>query len=345
MNLFDILSEEKKLYDYYDELFQNKQYIPKKDEKDQIFYCAFITNYRESQELTISAGDLSRTGKKEFAALGKLTALIGSIRFRHPETNALLLALLTGRKEGMDKETLSAFRAAGASHILALSGLHLGIIYMIVSKLLSILGNSRMAASLRSCLIVAFSAYYVLMTGTSPSIVRAFLFITLSEIASHCPGRRKTPLSVWCTALLIQLVFRPGAISSTGFRLSYLAMLGIFTLFPCLKAWYPAAGNRLGKRDPVRRIWESVALSISCQAFTAPLVWFTFHTFPKYFLITNLTALPLTEGLMVFGIASTVLAAAGISIPALTDLTDMLSTALHRTLRTIASMQECGHNF
>ena len=270
--------------------------------------------------------------------LGKLTAVIKSIRFRHHETNALLLALLTGQKEGLARDTVSAFRAAGASHILALSGLHLGIIYLIISKLLAFLGNSRAAAALRSFIIVALSAFYVFMTGASPSLVRAFLFITLSETARHCPGRRKTPLSGWCTALMIQLLFRPEAISSVGFQLSYLAMLGIFTLFPYLEGWYTPASGKAGKRDPLRLIWKSVALSVSCQVFTAPLVWFTFHTFPRYFLITNLTTLPLTEGLMVCGIATAALAAAGISAPLLTGLTDLLSVALIGSLGTIASM-------
>lgn len=71
-------------------------------------------------------------------------------------------------------------------------------------------------------------------------------------------------------------------------------MLGIVLVFPRLEKWYPA-GIR---HDPVRRVWSAVALTLSCQVFTAPLVWARFHSFPKYFLITNLGALPLTEGFL-----------------------------------------------
>ena len=272
------------------------------------------------------------------AALEKLSALIDSLPFSERETNALLKAFLTGQRQGLGRAMTGCFRAAGASHLLALSGLHLGVIYLILSKLLAILGNSRLAYAAHSVLIVACSAFYVLMTGASPSIVRAFLFILLAEIARNCPGRSKTPIGVWCTAMLIQLVFRPEAISSIGFRLSYLAMLGIFLLYPAMKDWYPGGGSKRERWNPLRRMWEAMALSTSCQLFTAPLVWVTFHTFPGYFLLTNLIALPLTEALIACGIALAALAAIGLAPLPLLRLADSLSFALRRSLEIIASM-------
>lgn len=272
------------------------------------------------------------------AALEKLSAMIDSLPFSDRETNALLKAFLTGRKKGLGRTMTACFRKAGASHLLALSGLHLGVIYLILSKLLAVIGNSRLAYAARSVLIVACSAFYVLMTGASPSIVRAFLFILLAEIARNCPGRNKTPLGVWCTAMLIQLVFSPESISSTGFQLSYLAMLGIFLLYPSMKEWYPGGGRKKERWNPLRRMWEAMALSTSCQLFTAPLVWVTFHSFPWYFLLTNLIALPLSEALIACGIALTVLFACGAAPLPLLRLTDCLSFALRRSLEIIASM-------
>lgn len=270
-------------------------------------------------------------------ALEKLSVLIDSLPFSERETNALLKAFLTGQRKELGREMAGYFRAAGASHLLALSGLHLGIIYLIMNKLLGVIGNSRPAYALRSALIIACSAFYVLMSGASPSIVRAFLFIVLAEIARNCPGRSKTPLGVWCTAMLIQLVFRPEAISSIGFSLSYLAMLGIFLLYPSMKEWYPGGGKR-ERWNPLRRMWEAMALSTSCQLFTAPLVWVTFHTFPQYFLLTNLIALPLTEAMIACGVTLTALAAFGSAPEALLRITDCLSFALRRSLEIISSM-------
>ncbi len=317
--------------------------------------CLFLASMRRKADIPVlsllflSLGVLCHSGQAVFpprhfspplarAALEKFSALIDSIPFSDRGTSALLKALLTGQRKELGRAVTLSFRAAGASHLLALSGLHLGVIYLILSKLLSILGNSRIACAARSGLIVGFSAFYVLMTGASPSIVRAFLFIVLAEIAGNCPGRSKTPIGVWCTAMLIQLVFRPESVSSVGFQLSYLAMLGIFLVYPSMKAWYPGSGHKREKWNPLRRIWEAMALSASCQLFTAPLVWITFHTFPRYFLLTNLLALPLTEALIACGVALTVLSALGCAPPPLLSLTDFLSVTLRRSLEIIASM-------
>ena len=268
-------------------------------------------------------------------ALEFTDSLIKGIPFEHSGTNDLLRALLTGQRDGLDRETVAAFRAAGASHILALSGLHLGIIYLLISKLLLILGNGRIMGVVRSILIFAACAFYSLVTGASPSIVRALLFIGINEFMRHFPGRRKSPLAVWCCALMVQLLVSPSVITSVGFQLSYLAMLGIFVIYPPLYAWYPAEGRRKG---PVRWIWASMALSISCQIFTAPLVWKVFGTFPKYFLLTNLLALPLTSMLMFSAVACLALSALGICPGWLVWAVDTFAYALQGCLSIIAEL-------
>ena len=265
-------------------------------------------------------------------------AAISRIPFPHKRTNALLRALLTGKRDLLDRATTAAFRNAGASHILALSGLHLGIIYLIISRLLFLLGKSRRASILRSALIVGLCGAYTLATGAGPSIVRAFIFITLAEIARNCPGRRRSGANIWCIALLIQLCVKPSVISSVGFQLSYLAMFGTFTLFPVLRDWYPSAGPAKDRWNPMRRMWEAMALSISCQVFTAPLVWLRFHTFPKYFLLANLISLPLTEALMVGGLVCIGLNALKISPRFLARAVDWVSELLCSSLEIIASM-------
>ena len=268
-------------------------------------------------------------------ALAQMDELICSIQFPHSETNALLRALLTGLRDGLPRETVASFRAAGASHILALSGLHLGIIYLLLSKLLSVLGNGRVTYVLRSVTVVAACAFYALMTGAGPSIVRALLFISINELMRHAPGRRKSPLAVWCIALLVQLVISPWVIRSVGFQLSYLAMLGIFVLFPWLDAFYEKPARSW---SPVRWIWSSMALSISCQVFTAPLVWLRFGTFPKYFLLTNLIALPLTSALMFSAVVCLGLSAFGICPAWVVWVVDTIARLLESSLAIIADM-------
>ena len=290
--------------------------------------------------MTVNGGmaggaEVTGVGGMTGRALERTDAIIRAIPFPHGSTNELLRALLTGQRDGLSREMVAAFRAAGASHILALSGLHLGIIYLLVSKLLALLGNGRIAAVTRSILIVAVSAFYAFMTGASPSIIRALLFITINEIMRHCPGRRKDPLAVWCCALMIQLAISPWVIRSVGFQLSYLAMLGIFLVYPWLEGFYPRPAKGW---SPMRWIWASMAFSLSCQLFTAPLVWLRFRTFPNYFLLTNLLALPLTSLLMFAAVPLLLLGFAGLSPAWLVNITDSLAELLQGCLNIIASM-------
>ena len=253
-----------------------------------LFYCLGVFCHATA----LCAGPAPGPRVPADRALQGLLRAIDGAGFAHAGTAELLKALLAGQRSGMDPQTVAAFRAAGASHILALSGLHLGILYGFLQGLLRPLGHSRAAAVLRSAACVAAAAFYLAMTGASPSLVRAFLFIVFGETARLLPGRRRRSVNVFCAALTVQLAVSPTVVGSLGFQLSYLAMLGIVLVFPRLEAWYPE-GRR---RDPVRRLWSAVALTLSCQLFTAPLVWIRFHSFPKYFLLTNLGALPLTEG-------------------------------------------------
>lgn len=259
---------------------------------------------------------------------------IYNLPFKKENTAPILCALLTGDKSGMDRNIVSAFRESGAAHILALSGLHLGVIYMLVSKVFAAAGNSIRAAAARSSVTIALCGSYAMATGFSPSITRAFLFIVFNEISKLSPGRRSSPLSTFLTVLTIQLIISPLSISTIGFQLSYLAVLGIVLIYPVLNGMYPQA-KRL---DIVGKIWSSAALSISCQVTTAPLVWWYFRSLPEYFLLTNLISLPLSEALIVSSVIAIVTGVIfpGAEIPA--KLCDSLSDALVFCLETISSM-------
>ena len=275
-------------------------------------------------------GPIRRAAEK---AVFALRSLIGRIPFPHEGTGPLLLALLTGDRSALSRETVAVFRSSGAAHLLALSGLHLGIIYLLFDRLSQAFGHAPAARRLRYGLILSGAGFFTLMTGASPSIVRAFLFIAINETL-RLLGRPRKAVRVLCLALFIQLVLDPSVIRNTGFQLSYLAMAGIFLVFPVLEGWYPATGHA----DPVRWLWKTAALSLSCQLFTGPLAWFRFHTFPKYFLLTNLLAIPLTTALMTAAVTTVALSAAGICPFMLARATDMLCSLLVKVLEIISSM-------
>ncbi len=268
-------------------------------------------------------------------AAGRLREVIRSIPYPGEKTRPLILALLTGERSALGRETVAVFRESGASHLLALSGLHMGILYMLLSRMTAVLGRSLPARRLRGLLLTAAAGFYTLATGASASMVRAFLFILIGETARQT-GRMREALPVLASALTLQLALRPEEILSPGFQLSYLAMTGITLLYPPLERLYPPGDGRTA--GPVRRIWNAAALTVSCQVFTAPAAWVHFHTFPKYFLLTNLLALPLTGILMFLSVGTVALSAAGCCPAPLILLNDGAASLLIFCLETIAGM-------
>ncbi len=300
---------------------------------------------------------------------------IDSVPYGDRMSNALVKAFLAGDRSGIPGDVRDGFRDAGASHLLALSGLHLSIIYLVFSKLLSVLGNAPRVANLRSVIIILCSGFFTLMTGATPSLTRAFLFILLREAATIL-RRRNDSIHIFSIALMIQLAASPSSISSVGFQLSYLAMLGIFLIYPPLNGLWDrlvrildeiaanreqtgggtggtssaagrtadseadddggAAGRLLSKA--MQKVWSLCALSISCQVFTAPAVMAYFGTFPRYFLITNLLCLPLSNLIMIVSLIVLPLQAIGLCPGFLLHLTDLLIRALVFILTTIASL-------
>lgn len=237
---------------------------------------------------------------------------IEEIPYKSTECTALAKALLSGDRSSLSADTVAVFRKSGASHLLALSGMHLGIVYSIMLMLFAAAGNRPTVRRWRSFVIMIVATLYTLVCGASSSLTRALLFIILNEL-HKVYGRKQSAVRVLAVAMMAQLAISPLTIGSLSFQLSYLAMCGITFVYPKMKAWYPEdMGNAtLGRFDLTRGIWNLASLSISCQLFTAPLAWIRFGTFPVYFLMTNLIAAPLTGIIMSLSLCCLVLSAVG----------------------------------
>lgn len=265
--------------------------------KEKVFlFCVFATG--------LLCGLLAEAGEKtwhwpraEQWAEAVRTA-IRALPYRDKSTNELLCALLTGDRSGLSSELRNAFRQSGAAHLLALSGLHIGIIYMVIGKVLETAGNAPVWKKTRSLLLVTVCGLYTLSVGAGPSIVRAFFFIFLRETAGLL-GRKIRASDILAGALILQEMLYPPVVREIGFQLSYLAMAGITFLYPLLqKAWPETKREHWGKRS-LHKIWDLCALSISCQTLTGPLAWWKFGSFPPWFLLTNLLCMPLMSLVLV----------------------------------------------
>ena len=288
---------------------------------------------RANHSLTMLTHSEISSLKESFEGIGQtLQYWIENVKFKSPDTNALIKALLTGNRSQIPPNITQAFRASGASHILALSGLHLGIIYLIVSKLMSLAGGFPKARVFQGILCILTCTIYSLATGAGASIIRALIFVIIREIAklSH---RQPDLKDILASSLIIQLTICPSDISNIGFQLSYAAIAGIAWIHPYLKDIWPEDSEPI-----LKRIWDSASISISCQLTTGPLAWLYFGTFPQYFILTNLIALPLTGLIIPAALLTAVLSAMGICPNLLIQGTEMLVNALCSSLEIIASM-------
>ena len=217
---------------------------------------------------------------------------------------AVVKALAIGDKLELDRATRKSYRASGASHLLALSGLHVGILYKLLVALFFPFGGNRHFRRFRTIAVLSFLWFFALLSGMSSSISRAVLMITIYEGAAMTDRPRDGWNALAISALLITL-FRPEAPREIGFQLSFFACIGIFGLYPYLKGLFRS------RIPPLTAIWNGAALAISCQAATFLPVWLYFQSFPVYFLITNLLTLPLVTATLYLTVITLLVSVAG----------------------------------
>lgn len=260
-----------------------------------------------------------------------LTGLLKGIPFESSQTTAIVSALITGDRRLLSSETIEIFRTSGASHILALSGLHLGIIYGTIRLFLKLFGNNPAMRRIRSIILISACSFYTFATGSGPSTVRALLFIFLGEAAVSYGLFRSTG-SFLMAAMFIQLAYTPASAGHIGFQLSYAAMAGIAFIYPRLRQLWPEGGGLM------KWMWNSASMSIACQITTGPLAYLYFGTFPQYFLLTNMMALPLVGIIIPANLLVLLLNSLNICPAFLIKAVEWLTLLMTDILKVIASL-------
>ncbi len=199
---------------------------------------------------------------------------------------AVAAALLAGEREYLDRQTRTLFAVSGTMHILAISGLHVGILYLVLVWLFSLAGGRRILRYVSFPVILAALWGYAFLTGLSPSVTRAALMFSLFLTASVF-SRQTNPYNTLAVAAFLMLVVSPLLVRDAAFQLSFLAVLGIVTFYPVL---HPLLLTGLPVVD---RLWALTAVSLAAQGATFPLSLYYFHRFPLLFPVTNLLVLPL----------------------------------------------------
>ena len=204
------------------------------------------------------------------------------------ESLALLSALTVGEKRDFPRELKENYAVAGASHVLALSGLHLGVFYLLLVTLLPLFGRNRLLVALREGVIVALLWGFAAIAGFTPSVLRSATLFTLMSVG-RCLQQENSPISSLSFAAIVMLLFSPHVLFDVSFQLSFAAVLSIILLVPHMQ--------RLFKLDEHGRVYGYIAnliiLSIAAQVGTLPFVWYHFGELPAYSLLTNILVVPM----------------------------------------------------
>jgi competence protein ComEC len=244
---------------------------------------------------------------------------------------AVASALVLGYKENLDEELQKGFAGAGAMHVLCVSGLHVGIIFMVLNIVLGFLKRIKRGNIIKTLLIISLIWLYAAITGFSPSVQRAttmFTFVAISHSFSH-----KTNIyNTLAASALFLMVIDSYIITKIGFQLSYIAVVGIVSMQPLIYKKF------VFKYTILDKAWGIISVSIAAQLATGPLGLYYFNQFPNYFILTNLIVIPLSS--IIIYLALSVIAFSSISIISefLGELLSYLVMIMHKSVVWIEAL-------
>lgn len=227
------------------------------------------------------------------------TALINRYkRFDIEEPELGVLASLTlGYRDSLDADVQAAYSAAGAMHVLAVSGLHVGFIYILLVWLLTVfkryppLYEDRKRQVINAVIVILTLWIYACMTGLSPSVTRAVLMCSLVQIGIVC-RRQISTMNIVAASAFISLFINPDSLYSVSFQLSYSAVIAIVLLSEGMQI-FEFKNNLV--RNTIGWAYGVIIVSIAAQTGTIPWTLYYFGQTSNYFILTNLLVIPLAS--------------------------------------------------
>ena len=267
----------------------------------QFDYKYYLEKKGIYQQLYLQEDEYQRLGMHAFSLVGlsasfrnKIQESLSHFDFEADELS-VINALLLGQRQDISKDLISDYSNAGAIHILAVSGLHVGIILLILSFLFKPLERFRNGKLIKSLLIICILWMFAFIAGLSASVIRAVTMFTFLAIGNAFQSKKVTEFSL-ITSMFFLLLFKPLFLFDVGFQLSYLAVFGIIWVQPKLYGiWKP-------KVKLLDYFWQLVTVSIAAQVGILPLSIYYFHQFPGLFILSNLVIIPFLGFILISGI-------------------------------------------
>ncbi|NLC49837.1 MAG: ComEC family competence protein [Bacteroidales bacterium] len=258
---------------------------------DDFDYERFMQNKGFSGSTYTNSNSWFRTGARSYSlrtealrVRAKILDIYKSFGLDN-DAYSFISAITLGYKADLTDQLKDAFRASGTSHVLAVSGLHVGIIYIIIISFFSFLGKRGKAVVVKQLLILLCLWGYVFITGMPVSVVRAAIMLSLLSIGNML-NRNGVNYNTLAVAAFFTLIINPFHLFDLGFQLSFASVSSILFFQPKISQLYVAKNKAIGY------IWRLFTVSLSAQLGVFPLVLYYFGTFPTYFFITNLLVLP-----------------------------------------------------
>lgn len=221
-------------------------------------------------------------------------------KFNTAEMN-VALALILGQQQEISQDIIQDYQYSGATHILSVSGLHVGFIMLFITFILRPIPNTRKGSFLKLASILISLTGFAIISGLSPSVLRSVVMFSFVAIGSHL-RRNGNIYHTLLVSILLILLFEPYFLFDVGFQLSYIALFFILWLNPILKNIYKP------KYKIIVYIWEALTVSFAAQIGTLPLCLYYFHQFPGLFFVTNIIILPVLSFIMIAGIVVMIIA-------------------------------------
>lgn len=241
------------------------------------------------------------------------------------EEYGMFSALTLGYTDALSDETVESFRATGVAHILAVSGMHVGIIFVVISSLVSFVHRHSKYNWIKQIIIILLLWIYVFIIGFPPSALRACLMLTALCVAALFGSKSYSYNTLFMTAFLM-LVWNPLWLFDMGFQLSFLAVLSMLLLMPVLSDAMPV------KNRYIRYFRDIFNVSLSVQMGIFPLCLYYFGTFPVYFFISNLIIIPLATLAIYSAVIIFALQVMGVFLPSLATYLQYVPVNLFKLL-------------
>ena len=259
---------------------------------DYVQYAAFQGYFHQ---LFLREPDWVKLDSSSINALGNFIlssrqSIVQTLKNHLPaktEETGLAEALLIGYTNDLDKDLVQAYTHAGVVHIIAISGMHLALIYMMLEWLFARIPGIKKVSIVRLITVLVCLWLFSLITGAAASVLRAAVMFSFISVGRHI-GRNSTTFNSLASSAFVLLCYNPYYLWDVGFQLSYLAVAGILIF------QRPLYQSIRLKRKPLDEIWKLVSVSLAAELLTLPICLYYFHQFPLLFLPANVIAVPLS---------------------------------------------------